>query len=72
MKLMALKQDGVNYVLCAKQGNKIEDAVLHTQVMYFRIFLTIQSCLEDTPSQHYYVGRTNNDQDSRKYITRKR
>ena len=39
MKLMALKQDGVNYVLCAKQGNKIEDAVLHTQVMYFRIFL---------------------------------
>ena len=38
MNLMALNQDGVNYVLCPKQGNKIEDAVLHTQVMYFRIF----------------------------------
>ena len=29
MNLMALKQDGVNSVLCPKQGDKIEGAVLH-------------------------------------------
>ena len=29
VNLMALKQDGVNSVLCPKQGDKIEGAVLH-------------------------------------------
>ena len=34
-------------------------------------YRAIQSCLGDTLSQHCYVGRTNNDQDSRKDNIRK-
>ena len=36
---MALKQDGVRFVLCPKQGIKIEGVVLN-RVMYFGIFLS--------------------------------
>ena len=55
MNLMALNQDGVNSVLCPKQGNKIEGAVLHTQATYFRIFLSKNRVRVSNPQRLTYT-----------------
>ena len=55
---MALKQDGMHFVLCPKQGNKIEGVVLN-RVRIIEIFSSKQSQGFITSAAHLYpnIGR---------------
>ena len=55
---MALKQDGMHFVLCPKQGNKIEGVVLN-RVRIIEIFSSKQGQGFITSAPHLYpnIGR---------------
>ena len=55
---MALKQDGVHFVLCPKQGNNIEGVVLN-RVRIIEIFCSKQGQGFITSAAHLYpnIGR---------------
>ena len=55
---MALKQDGMHFVLCPKQGNKIEGVVLN-RVRIIEIFSSKQGQGFITSAAHLYpnIGR---------------
>ena len=68
MNLMALKQDGVNSVLCPKQGDKIEDAVLH-RLCILEFFLSYTGSgfqtLRGSPIPKYWSSITPGSKGSR-------
>ena len=51
---MALKQDGLHFVFCPKQGNKIEGVVLN-RVCILRIFFVLNRVRVSSPQQLIYT-----------------